>query len=381
MPFDLNLFADKLIKYRFQFDVTIEEISQATGVSVNRLLDFEQKNTIPDGDEILILADFYKCDFRFFLSDEKLAAFEQTEYLFRNYGGSLTRQDRWAIQEVLFLAECEDFLLKELGDVGYIDFRFIKSGEYLKQHGIDAALNLRKLFGYQVNEVPADIYEDFRRIGIHLFRRKLENSNISGICIRHPQVGNCVLVNYNEDVYRQRFTSAHEAGHSILDGDQEIVVSFAKWRKNDLREIRANNFASHYLLPPEFLMKIPDNTNWDKEKSLKWANRLKVSTEALAYSLSGLDLIDKKTELLIKSIRVPANMKEDPELSSRLSLRSRERKAILIQRGLSNKYVRLCFEAYQRKIISAARIAEMLLVTESELWDIAIIFGERIKYG
>jgi len=34
-------------------------------------------------------------------------------------------------------------------------------------------------------------------------------------------------VNYSEDVYRQRFTAAHELAHAIFDSDDSAVVSFA----------------------------------------------------------------------------------------------------------------------------------------------------------
>ena len=42
-----------------------------------------------------------------------LAPFEQTETLFRMYGDELSSEDRWAIQEFLFLCECEDYLLSQ----------------------------------------------------------------------------------------------------------------------------------------------------------------------------------------------------------------------------------------------------------------------------
>lgn len=63
-----------------------------------------------------------------------------------------------------------------------------------------------------------------------------------------------------------------------------------------------------------------------------------------------------------------------------LSPRAKQRKQSLLERGLSDHYVRLCLEAYRNKIISAARMAEMLLVEESELIEIINMFSERINY-
>lgn len=289
--FDKILFADKLVKYREQFNVSIQQLATSTGISPERLSAFERKEEIPDGDEILILADYYKCGYRFFISNEKIAAFEQTEYLFRMLGDKLSTKDRWSIQEVLYLAECEAFLINEIGRESQIKFTLVKEGNYFKGHGEQAAIELRRSLGYSPTQVPVNIYSDFRSIGIHIFPRRLENSNISGICIKHPVAGQCVLVNFNEDVYRQRFTVAHEVGHSILTDDKDVVVSYKKWNKKDLSETRANAFASSYLLPAEFLRQIPEAHNWNQEKALEWAERLRVSTSALANALKGLNLI------------------------------------------------------------------------------------------
>jgi hypothetical protein len=87
---------------------------------------------------------------------------------------------------------------------------------------------------------------DFRSIGIHVFRRRFDNSSISGVYVKHPVAGSCVLVNYSEDIYRQRFTAAHQAAHAISDQDEEVIVSFVL-ANNDLREVRANTFAPSFL--------------------------------------------------------------------------------------------------------------------------------------
>jgi Zn-dependent peptidase ImmA (M78 family) len=229
--------------------------------------------------------------------------------------------------------------------------------------------------------VPLNIYDDFRKIGIHVFRRELKNSGISGIYINHPKAGNCIPVNYLEDVYRQRFTAAHEAAHAIFDSEENVLVSFTTWETKNLVEIRANTFASHYLMPPEFLRNIPDVSNWNTEKAIAWANKLKVSTEALAYALIGANLIDKPTENNIKSVRVPAELKIDPELPDSLSARGFELKKTLLKKGLSSRYVSMCFEAHRENIISAGRVAEMLLIDESDLLNIAKIYGEELSHG
>ena len=381
MALDLQLFGDKLKRYREQLQLSLGEISHATGIGEAALAAFENGAGSPTGDDILILADFYKCDYKFFLSNERLTAFEQTDTLFRRFGNEFSGQDRWAVLEVLFLADVEFYLQSPLGKAPPRAFTFQKIGDYFKGHGEQAAATLRTYLGYADHQVPLNIYQDFRALGMHVFRRRLDNSHISGVYVQHPVAGPCLLINYSEDVYRQRFTAAHEAAHAILDQDEDVIVSFTR-ANTDLREVRANTFASHYLMPPAFLQRIPDPGQWDSGKAMHWANALKVSTEALAIALSQAGLIDHETEQVIRTVRVPREAKEDPELPETLSPRARARKEDLLKRGLSDYYVRLCFEAYRERIVSAARVAEMLLLDgDTELRELAELYGEVLQYG
>lgn len=380
MTFDLSLFSSKLKQYREQLETSLDEVSAVTGISTQALATLENAERRPTGDEVLILADYYKCDYQFFISNEKLTPFEQTETLYRRHGNEFSKGDRWAIQEFLFLCECESFLLKSFSKIDYKPFVFSKAGSYFIGHAEEAAIRLREHLGYSSTQVGSDIYDDFRRLGFHIFRRQLGNSNISGLYIKHPAAGKCILVNYSEDVYRQRFTAAHESAHAILDTEEDFIVSFVR-DKSNLVEVRANTFASRYLMPPDFFRNIPDSSNWTTDQAIDWANRLKVSTEALANALKNANLISESTEKQIKAVKVPSDRKTDPELPASLSPASRQRREQALKRGLSTFYVNLCFDAYEQGFISAGRLAEMLLVSERELNEMADLYGRALRYG
>lgn len=375
------MLGNKLEKYRNQFNVSFNDLADATGIITDRLVAIESGQKEPTGDEILILADFFKCDYKYFISNEKLAAFEQTEMLFRKHGKELSREDRWAIQEFLFLAECEAFLQHELKIFPRVRFDFIPQGTFYKGHAKECANQLRNQLGLSENEVLKDSFLAFRNIGIHIFRRKLENSNISGLFINHPNAGKCVLVNYSEDFFRQNFTLCHEAAHAIFDYKDEFVVSFSRYDPKDLIEIRANTFASNFLLPPEILHSIPEPHGWDEQKIVRWATKFRINSEVLANALSSEKLIDESIASRIKSAKVPRDLKTDPELSGDLSPNTRQRKEKLIKHGLSMYYVHLCCEAYRQEIVSLQRVAEMMIVEESELKEIMQLYGEQIDYG
>ncbi len=90
--------------------MTIYEVEERTGISGDRLIKYESGVEEPSGDEILILSDLFKCDYRFFISNEQLAPFEQIETLYRLHGNQFSKQDRWAVQEFLYLSDCETYL-------------------------------------------------------------------------------------------------------------------------------------------------------------------------------------------------------------------------------------------------------------------------------
>jgi Zn-dependent peptidase ImmA (M78 family) len=376
VPIDLKEFGNKLQRRRNELQLSEAEVGASTGITAERVAEFEKGATAPTGDEVLILADFFKCDYRYLISNEKLAASEQTESLYRMYGNEFSKADRRAILEFLYLCECEAMLEEELGRVAG-QFTFTPTGTYFKGHAEDAAAALRRHFSYADLAVPSDVYADFRKIGFHLFRRRLQNSKISGITIRHPQAGTCILVNYDEDVYRQRFTAAHEGAHGIIDRGDDVVVSFAvNYAKESLVEIRANTFASRYLLPPSLAKSIPV-TQWDGDAIIKWASHFKVSTKALAVALKEAGVIDDGDVVHLSRFVVPAKQKLDPELVN-LSDKALARKRELLEWGLSSYYVGLCFEAVSKGLISAGRAAEMLLIDDFELPEIAALFGVKL---
>ena len=377
MAIDLRLLGSKLAKYREQLQESITDVAGSTGIDSTRLAQIEGGQTEPTGDEVLILADHYRCDFKFFISNERVAPFEQTETLYRAHGSDFSKEDRRAVQDFLYLCETEDIITREL-DRTSSSFAFLPSGGYFKGHAEDAAVRLRSEMGYTDYAVPRDVYADFRSVGVHVFRRKLGNSNISGLFIAHPVAGKCALVNFSEDIYRQRFSAAHEMAHAIFDADQGVSVSFERPDGSDLVEVRANRFASCYLMPPAFLSKLPDPNRWSDTDAIGWANKLRVSCSALAIALSEAKLSDQTTYARISKLRVPRDDKIDPELPESLNSAQRSRKEQLLERGLSDHYVALCFEAWSSGVISQGRLAEALLCSQAELLELADLYGRTI---
>lgn len=377
MAINLQTLGSKLAKYRGQLKESIDDVAFSTGIDASRLAAIEAGQAEPSGDEVLILADHYRCDFKFFISNEQVAPFEQTETLYRAHGGDFTKEDRRAVQDFLYLCETEDFLMRELGRPPK-DFVFAPTDGHFKRNGEAAAVRLRTVLGYDDRTVPRDVFAEFRSVGVHVFRRKLGNSNISGLFIMHPVAGKCALVNYSEDIYRQRFSAAHEMAHAIFDSAQGASVSFEGSSGPDWLELRANRFASCFLMPPAFLTRLPDPSQWSDADALHWANELRVSCIALAIALKEARLIDKNVYDRISRLRVPREAKIDSELPESLNATQRERKRHLLELGLSDFYVGLCFEGFSAGVISIGRLAEALLCSHGELAELARLYGRTL---
>jgi Zn-dependent peptidase ImmA (M78 family) len=379
MSLDLKSLGTKLKRCREQLQLSLEEVKNGTGITISKIENYEKGENEPSGDEILIFSDYYKQDYIFFISNQKLSASEQIDILYRKHGKSFSKEDRWTIQEFLFLCESEQFLWDELSFKPNI-FNFTPSGTFFKAHGEQGANALRMHLGYRPNTIIKDLYYDLRNLGIHIFRRRLSNSDISGLFIKHPTAGKCVLVNYNEDVFRQNFTVAHEIGHSVFDSDNEINISFLNDGKdNNLIEVRANTFASNFLISKEAIKNL-NVSIWSEEIVIQLALQFKTNIVPLLISLKEAKLISPAQYVAYSKIKIPSSQKEDSELALSTG-KLKEAKRKLMERGLSSFYINRCFEGYTKGHISERRFAEMLLTNEFELPLILEMFSLKLDYG
>lgn len=381
MAADIQKIATRLKQIRKTLEYSIEDVCRTIDMPSERLNQIELAQARPTGDEVLILASIYECDFRSLIDESLPPPGELTEILFRRYGNTFSAVDRRSIQEFLHVCQIESSLEGFLG-IKKTPFPEPDVGNFYKGDGQAAAEKLRSHLNIRENEVLHDIYAGFRSIGIHIQRQRLVNSDISGLYIHDPIAGHCVLINYNEDVYRQRFSVCHEVAHSIFDSSARVLLTYetniSKYKKTELIEIRANSFASNYLMPVHLLRRI--GTLHESNIAL-WAQKFRVSVSALLKALKDAKLIDPTTASNLRSIRVPASSKIDPEAPENLTDSQRARRLSLLERGLSDYFVNLCFEAHYQELISTGRLIEALGISQSELPELAILFGRTVNHG
>jgi len=383
MPFTNQVFGNKLKTLRQSFDNSFDDLFNATGIALNELQALESGNRSPSGDEVLILSDYFKCEFSWLLDDEAANPDENAVLLLRSAGGALRASDRHAIAEFLHLCKSEA-LLEELLEhrPQYDELKFELRSTYLIGQGKDCANQFRRSHGLPPNAIIPDIFGWLRKAGLRVFRRALPGSPISGLFVRHPSAGRCILINFAEDIYRQRFSAAHEVGHALMDEGIPYNVSTREdFVSQKGPELRANSFATCFLMPPELLSKLGTPAQWQRpEKLIEAADRLFVSVPAVLSALRRDNIIDEATRRKIRDMKLRPPEKREPELRGEMTGRQLDRKEALLASGLHDAYVGSAFEAHRRGLISMAKMADMLLVSLQEVSELSDLFAVRHPY-
>lgn len=214
---------------------------------------------------------------------------------------------------------------------------------------------------------------------------------MSGLFLHHADLGMAILVNANHVRARQRFSYAHEYAHALFDSNRTVAISNSDNAK-DLIEIRANAFASTFLMPEQgianllqslgkgeqgridlaiydastesaFAAQYRQAAYYQKISSqiVAWvAHHFKVSYQATVYRLQNLRYINiKERELLLKD---EAKGKEYLRLLFLQDIDVVDAKAQ--NRELKAQIAYLALEAFQREEISRGRLLDLCKLLE-----------------
>ncbi|WP_228055185.1 ImmA/IrrE family metallo-endopeptidase [Gloeocapsopsis crepidinum] len=229
MAFDYTVLGRKLKEARESLLIAPQDSALRLQISLQEYLDIEAGRSRITGDQLVLLAASYRRDFRYFVTGDYPSAESQVQEMFRR-NATLSQGDRVAIQEFVRLCEYEDFLEREIFQRQPIVIpkygQSLFSHKHFKQQGEEAAAFERERLGLGQKPIE-DIFGLIRQQGIHVFKRRLEDKNISGLYINHPVAGHCILINYLDDLYRQNFSAAHEYCHTLFDSSQEQEVTYS----------------------------------------------------------------------------------------------------------------------------------------------------------
>lgn len=157
-------------------------------------------------------------------------------------------------------------------------------------------------------ETPPVPLEYLAQLCRAIIRYEPFEGELSGIAHRRSDGRGLIGVNSFHSSTRQRFTIAHEIGHLLLHGDEEIHIdekrnTFGRRdeissQATDPREIEANQFAAE-LLMPEFLIRqslstlVEENPKISVDAAIeRLASEYVVSQLAMTHRLTNLRIIN-----------------------------------------------------------------------------------------
>ena len=288
---------------REELGMSVKELALACGTTdeIFSRLEAGTLDPIP-GDYILIAARLLKTDFRYFISDALDDVEEETHRLFRAMEEPRP-SDLHALRRFMLFCMAEHELETLLdGARKLLPPEYPRPGpaeKLAKDQGKRAAREERSRLGLGTVPIP-NVFALLRQENVRLFRHRMEDANLSGVTIAHPRAGVCVLVNYDEDLYRQFFSAAHEYAHVLFDrskiNSEGCVVSY-RFSKNQLVELRANAFAAEFLLPEKAMSRYPKPKSIDQvaDRIGDIAREYRVNTETVAIRMKEVGWISDKT--------------------------------------------------------------------------------------
>lgn len=356
---------------REQVSMNVSTVADALSVTEATVLALEdgQLDPIP-GDYILIVSKLLETDFRYFISTDLDETENRTRQVFRSLEAP-NANDAFAIRRFVSLCVSE----RDLETMLSVDRRSlppqypkqVDSSRLHKEQGPIAARQERDRLGLGTLPIQ-NIFQLIHLQGIRLFRHRLEDAKLSGVTVVHPLADVCMLINYDEDLYRQFFSAAHEYAHVLFDRDElnqsGCVLSY-KYSNEELLELRANRFAAEFLLPIQALSKYPRPKEIDGlvELLAQIARDYHVNTAVVAQQMRQANWITQRTlDSFFQNLPVviKRSEKSDPEIPANLTDAQSRRWTAAIEKGVTSYYMELLRRARTEEQITFGRFSEML---------------------
>lgn len=360
----------RIARKREEAGIARSALANALGTTVTEVERLERGEVDPlPGDWVLLAARALRIDYLYFVTTDLDNDQDTARRVYRALDNP-TPQDEFDLRRFFFFA-CDEYDIRSMlsrplpnPPPTYASPRRVDN----RRHAWETAKKERARLSLGLSPVE-NPFELLRRQGVTLFRQRLRDSALSGITIMHPRIGPCVLINYDDDLYRQFFSAMHEYAHILFDREkataEQCIVSYTgKGRTRDPVEVRANAFASAFLLPREALKGAPRaNSEPEMRKFIRdLAEQYKINTEVVVYALKDVGIFNQEQVDYWKDNRpkIAPSQKHDPDIPHSLTERQRERRQAAIEHGLDTRYLQMVRDGLVENAISMGRAAEAL---------------------
>lgn len=302
---ELTQMAERLKLARSRVGLTQSAAATSLGIARTTLVAIENAQRQPRPNELLSMAELYQISVgRLVASDsvhiDLVAKFRRINDEPRDAAASA------AIILLNKLASGAVELERALGVRKEFDYPpplQVASSGYLQQ-AEDAAIWLRNRLGVGLGRIDDLVLLLELDLGIRVFFRPLDNSEISGLYAFDPVVGACILVNSNHPWRRRMQTLAHETGHFVSERNHADVLDQHGFGQT-VAERFAKRFGAAFLMPApgvrtRFSQLLAESGKVDVRGLILLGSQFGVATEAICRRLEELDLLADGTWLSLR---------------------------------------------------------------------------------
>ena len=404
---DANQLGNRLRKTRELCGLTQEAVAHKLELPRTALTNIENGNRKVSILELTKLAEIYNCPPSFFLEGSEESQGEDVMVVLHRVLPEKMNdpENKSSVRHIVDLYREGAGLLKMLDREVYAEIpnyaTEIKSAGAAVQRGEGVAHEERCRL--RIGDAPiCDIAELLNEQGIWTTAADLPDS-MSGLFIHNQSTGFAVLVNAGHGLERQRFSYAHEYAHVLFDREQSVRMTL-QGSSSELTEMRANAFASAFLMPsggvrqwlsstgkghPSRLSRttfnVADGSAMETEirprsgsQSITCqdvaflARRFCVSYDAAVWRLKNLNHFNSAQAHTLLGQK---------EIAKRyMELLDKDSQPMRPEQEFQNQLVRLAVEAFRREKISRGRLLEIgkkLEIEGEQLFEMA----ETIRVG
>lgn len=311
------------------YNMEVEEAAKSIGISVEKLIDWEEGKDYPTYAKLRKLSEVYRKPSAIFF-------FPEPPQLPTIKGDLRTLSDEVVngfSKNVIVQFEKAKVYQLSLAEL-YTDKKSILENKENFPEDIDELCSfVRTLIDFPIAAQKARkstkiVFEIFRErlydLGIYVFKESFKDNSISGLCLQDEKYP-VIIVNNSMSFARQIFTLFHELYHLIIgtSGAEIICDDFFVTLDQSQTELekKCDRFANAFLIPKEdFKMELAKQ-ELDEARIVQLAKTYSVSREVIMYTLWTLGVITSNEYSELKEIFYGEALrnvkKEDDEKKSR----------------------------------------------------------------
>ena len=339
----MNDIGKNLKRIRLLKNLSLEKAGNLLNMSATAVAKYEKGQIIPNSEKLIEFANAYSVKVLDLLKSHNVPEMKFNAFRKKQ---RLQGQNLELLKEIIQNKVADYLEVIELNEIEASTIKLKKYSCAIFEDAEDAANSFRKDYDLSVNQPISDLINILENLGIIIIQIDNTDEKFSDFDGLSEIVNNIpiIVLLKDEDGARQRFTIAHELGHSVLNIKNEQLDD----------EKMCNKFAGALLVPKNAVIKEFGNSRFNISyyELVAFKKEYKVSMAAIVYRLKELNII---SEYLFRKINISFS-----------SSGFKKKEPIPISPEESYQYNRLVHKLEVDNIISLNRACELLGITIDE---------------